>query len=90
LPVTRSVLVLKVIAFAGVRLSFAGIALLPVHLYVYCLNRPSFLVLRHGGTNADRSGRSGVGCAASEPTEAHVAVAPKLTEHTKIAMSTHV
>src|SRR5690242_17740479 len=39
-----AVLVLKVIAFASFRLSFAGMALLPVHLFVYCFNRPSFLV----------------------------------------------
>jgi hypothetical protein len=39
-----TVLVLKGIGRTGLDLSFARIALLPVHLFVYCFNRPSFLV----------------------------------------------
>ncbi|MEV0136427.1 hypothetical protein AB0H83_49395 [Dactylosporangium sp. NPDC050688] len=37
-------LLFKVAARSGLYLFFAGIALLPVHLFAYCFNRPRFLI----------------------------------------------
>ena len=36
--------VLKVIGRSGLWLMFAGLPLLPVHLFAYCFNRPRFLI----------------------------------------------